>query len=122
MVKGRKAQSEEVEVAKDNPGLRPLKAKTPTPSVPLPPVTEATPAYLSDDGKRIWGRVAPHLVRMNFFHAKLDETTAARLNRAARLPARGRPGSADPRGRGPQRPEVGDRGRRPAGQKAGVGA
>ena len=52
--------------------------------MPLPPVTDATPAYLSDDGKRIWGRVAPHPVRLNFFRAKLDETTAAWLDRAAR--------------------------------------
>ncbi len=84
MTKGRKAQSEEVEVVKGNPGRRPLKAKTPASSVPLPPVTEATPAYLSDDGKRIWGQVAPHLARMNFFRAELDETTAAWLDRAAR--------------------------------------
>jgi len=68
--KGRKGQSEEVKAAKGNPGRRPVKDKTPAPSISLPPVTEATPSYLSDDGKRIWGRIAPHLARMNFFRAK----------------------------------------------------
>ena len=77
---GRKGQSDEVKAAKGNPGRRPLNGETgeksATKAVPLPPVTDATPAYLSADGKRIWARVAPHLGRMYFFRSTDHEGLA----------------------------------------------
>ncbi|MCH8855998.1 MAG: phage terminase small subunit P27 family [Proteobacteria bacterium] len=76
MARGRKGQSAEERAAKGNPGKRGAKATKGKTVPPLPPVSEATPAYLSAEGKKVWARVAPILAPMKFFRATDHEAMA----------------------------------------------
>ena len=62
MARGRKAQPDEVKRAKGKPVRRPLDDEN-ADAMPLPPVMDQVPSYLSKEVKTVWARVAPYLTQ-----------------------------------------------------------